>query len=170
RLAEDRPAALRRNQKEYDLLRSADPASRPCGNITLCSPARVSLADRTRTPYGAGSEERRRSDDLAQRAVEKAQEAEDEVNRSRRREDEEPQAQCNGRLRRISHSDPPFFDPRSLSPSPPHSPAPNFPAGHAVSVVEVMLVFMCFRCTYHLDAGGMGKFIPPCRPHAIRMR
>ncbi|THY42198.1 hypothetical protein D6C99_07529 [Aureobasidium pullulans] len=78
-------------------------------------------------PTRAGSEEPRRSDNLAQRAVEEAQEAEDEVNRSRRREDEELQAQRDEPLRRMSHSDLPVLNLRALSSSPPRSPAPNYP-------------------------------------------
>ncbi|KEQ78755.1 hypothetical protein M438DRAFT_169455 [Aureobasidium pullulans EXF-150] len=42
-----------------------------------------------------------------------------------------------------------------LSPSPPRSPPPNFPAGHAVGSVEVMLAFMCLHCSYHLSAQEM---------------
>lgn len=66
RLAEeDRLDALCRHQKEYDLLSSADLARRRRGTVTHRSPGRASLADRTRRPYGPGSEERRRADDLA---------------------------------------------------------------------------------------------------------
>ncbi|THZ10337.1 hypothetical protein D6C91_09733 [Aureobasidium pullulans] len=42
-----------------------------------------------------------------------------------------------------------------LSPSPPRSPPPNFPAGHAVGSVKVMLAFMCLHCSYHLSAQEM---------------
>lgn len=97
----------------------------------------------------------RQATDTAQRAAEEAEEAEEEANRGRRREEDGLAAQ---------RSDPPVFDPRSLSPSPSHSTGPNFLADHAVGVVEVMLVFMCFRCTYHLDAGEMGKSSCPAVP------
>ncbi|THV82401.1 hypothetical protein D6D27_08395, partial [Aureobasidium pullulans] len=97
RLAEeDRLAALRRNQKGYNLFRSADPARRGRGTVTPRSPGRVSLADRTRRPYDPGSEERRRTDDLARRtrerqaadAVQRAAEEAEKANRGRRREQE----------------------------------------------------------------------------------
>lgn len=72
RLAEeDRLAALRRNQEEYDLFLSADPASRRRGTVTSRSPDCVSLADRTCRPYGPGSEGRRRADHLARRTRER---------------------------------------------------------------------------------------------------
>lgn len=131
---------------------------------------RVSLADRTCRPYGPGSEERRRADDLVRRTRERqaadtaqraTEEAEEEANRGRRREEDGLAAQ---------RSDPPVFDPRSLSPSPSHSAAPNFLADHAVGAVKVQLVFMCFHCPYHISDPDMDKFISPCRPHAIRMR
>ena len=97
----------------------------------------------------------------AQRAAEEAEEAEEEANRGRRREEEVLQAQ---------RSDPPVFNRRSLAPSPAHSPAPNYPGGHAVGAVEVQLVFMCFKCIYHISDPDIGKFIPSCGPHAIRIR
>ncbi|THW68430.1 hypothetical protein D6D19_08920 [Aureobasidium pullulans] len=112
---------------------------------------RVSLANRTRRPYGPGSKKRCRACDLDRRTRERrpadaaqraAEEAEEEANRGRRREEEKLAA---------PRSDPSVFNRRSLSPSPPHLPAPNYPGGHVVSVVEVMLVFMCFHCPYHIS-------------------
>lgn len=103
----------------------------------------------------------RQATDTAQRAAEEAEEAEEEANRGRRREEDGLAAQ---------RSDPPVFDPRSLSPSPSHSAAPNFLADHAVGAVKVQLVYMCFHCPYHISDPDIGKFIPPRRPHAVRMR
>lgn len=99
RLAEeDRLAALRRNQEEYDLFLSADPARRRRGTVTPRSSDCVSLAYRTRRPYGPGSKERCRTCDLDRRTRERraadavqraAEEAEGEANRGHRREEEE---------------------------------------------------------------------------------
>ncbi|THY71517.1 hypothetical protein D6C95_10264, partial [Aureobasidium pullulans] len=97
RLAEeDRLAALSRNQEDYDLFLSTDPARRRRGTVTPRSSDCVSLANRTRRPYGPGSKKRcracdldcrtreRRAADAVQRAAEKAGKA----NRGRRREEE----------------------------------------------------------------------------------
>ncbi|THZ14680.1 hypothetical protein D6C91_07182 [Aureobasidium pullulans] len=83
RLAEeDRLASLRRNEEEYDLLSGASSARRRRDTATPRSLERISLADRTRRPYGPVSEERRRrerpADEAAQRAAEDAEEAEEE--------------------------------------------------------------------------------------------
>lgn len=94
---EDRLAALPRNQEEYDLFLSADLARRRRGTVTPRSSDCVSLADRTRRPYGPGSKKRCRACDLDRRTRERraadaaqraAEEVEEEANRGRRREEE----------------------------------------------------------------------------------
>ncbi|THX23435.1 hypothetical protein D6D10_10318 [Aureobasidium pullulans] len=144
---EDRLAALERNQREYDLLRSRSPrlgsAGRGRDAARTHTPEHISLADRTRRPYAVGPEEReqRRRDFEAAAEAERLVDAEELVEEERRAAE---------RGRRLSRGDPPVFDLRSPSRS--RSPSPNFPAGHPVGAVEVLQDFMCFRCTYHLKA------------------
>lgn len=97
RLAEeDRLDARCRHQEEYDLFLCADPARRRRGTVTPRSSDCVSLANRTCRPYGPGSEERRRADDLVRRTrerraadtVQRAAEEAEKANRGRRREEE----------------------------------------------------------------------------------